>query len=89
MGEIAAVYDLMPGSPDVDLESIVGKLPSLIPEGVKVMETRIEPVAFGLKKIVAGFVINDEDDSIGSKLEAVLSGLAGIENIECTSSTVL
>ncbi len=89
MGEIAAVYDLMPGSADVDLESIVAKLPSLIPKDVKIMETKIEPVAFGLRKIVVGFIINDEDEGIGGKLEAALANIDGVENVENTATTNL
>ncbi|NLL94259.1 MAG: translation elongation factor EF-1beta [Thermoplasmatales archaeon] len=89
MGEIAAIYDIMPGSVDVDLEGIVAELPSIIPEGVRIMETRIEAVAFGLRKIVAGFIINDEDESIGSKLEAALAGINGVENVENTATTNL
>lgn len=89
MGQIAATYDLMPESIDVDLEDIVKRLPDVLPEGVKLLETRIEPVAFGLKKVIAGVLIDDSSESIGSDLENGLASIPGVENIECTSSTLL
>ena len=79
----------MPESTDIDLKKIVEKLPSIVPTGVKLIESKIPPVAFGLMKTNAGFVIDDSDETIGSKLEDALRGLAGIENVECTSSTLI
>lgn len=89
MGQIVAAYDLMPESTEVDLEKIVEKITSVVPSGVKVLESKIEPVAFGLKKINVGFVIDDEDESVGGDLETALNSIEGIENVECVSSTLL
>jgi len=89
MGKIAATYDLMPESMDVPLESIVGSLDSIIPNGVSIIQTKIEPVAFGLKKVVVGFIIDDSDETIGTQLEDGLRSIAGVENVECTSSALL
>ncbi|MFA6804671.1 MAG: translation elongation factor EF-1beta [Candidatus Methanomethylophilaceae archaeon] len=88
MGRIVAGYDLMPESTEVDLEKVIAALPGVVPEGVKVIETKIAPVAFGLMKVTAGFDIDDSNESIGSKLEEALHNLEGIENVECVSSTV-
>ena len=89
MGQIVAVYDLMPESTDVDLEAIIGVLDKTIPKGIKVMEPKILPVAFGLKKISVGFLIDDTDESIGGDLEKSLFSIPGVENVECISSTLL
>lgn len=89
MGQIAATYDLMPESTDVVLEDVIGKLGSVLPNGVKLLETKIEPVAFGLRKVVVGVLIDDSADSVGTDLENGLASIPGIENIECTSSTLL
>jgi elongation factor 1-beta len=68
---------------------VIVAIPKVIPKGVKVIETKIAPVAFGLMKVNVGFVIDDEDESIGGMLEKALSSIKGIENIECVSTTVL
>ena len=89
MGKIMATYDLMPESTDVPLDAVIESLKGVIPDGVKIVETKIEPVAFGLKKVVAGFMIDDSDESIGSKLEDGLRSIPGVENAECTSTALL
>jgi elongation factor 1-beta len=91
MGQIVAQYDIMPESTDVDLDAVIKKLPTILPAGVKLMEsdTKILPVAFGLMKVNAGFVIDDSDEMAGSKLEDALRNIEGIENVECVSSTNL
>lgn len=87
MGQIVAGYDLMPESTEVDLEGVIAKIPNVIPAGVKITESSIQPVAFGLMKVCVGFDINDEDEEVGTKLENALASIEGIENVECTSST--
>jgi len=89
MGKIAATYDLMPENTDVSLETVADAVKSVIPNGVNLIETKIEPVAFGLKKVVAGFIIDDTDETIGGKLEDSLRSIPGVENIECTSTALL
>lgn len=89
MGQIAAAYDLMPEGTEVNLDEVIAKLETVVPEGVKVLETEIRPVAFGLMKVYAGFLIDDTDEEVGSKLEDALRSIAGIENVECVSNTVV
>ena len=69
MGQIAAAYDLMPESTEVDLDNVIAQLSGVLPAGVKLLETKILPVAFGLMKVNAGFLIDDSDEEVGGKLE--------------------
>ncbi len=89
MGQIAAAYDLMPESTEVDLDNVISQLSGVLPEGVKLLETKILPVAFGLMKVNAGFLIDDADEEVGGKLEQALQSIPGIENVECVSNTVV
>ena len=96
MGQIAAAYDLMPESTEVDLDNVIAQLPGVLPAGVKLLETKIlpvafglMPVAFGLMKVNAGFLIDDSDEEVGGKLEDALRAIPGIENVECVSNTVV
>jgi elongation factor 1-beta len=88
MGQIVASYDLMPESTDVDLSGVISSVSNVVPKGIKVLESKIEPVAFGLNKVNVGFLIDDESESIGEDLEKALASIPGIENVECVSSTV-
>ncbi len=89
MGQIAAAYDLMPESTEVDLDNVINQLSGVLPAGVQLLETKVLPVAFGLMKVNAGFLIDDTDEEVGGKLEQALSSIAGIENVECVSNTVV
>ena len=89
MGPIASTYDIMPESTDVDLQKVIAMIPSVIPAGVELKETSIKPVAFGLEKVVAFFVIDDSEDGVGEKLENGLRSIEGISEVANTDSTVL
>ena len=89
MGQIASTYDIMPESTDVDLQKVIAAIPKVLPAGVELKETSIKPVAFGLEKVVAFFVIDDSDDGVGEKLENGLLSIEGVSEIANTDSTVL
>ena len=89
MGQIASTYDIMPESTDVDLQKVIAMIPDVIPAGVELKETSVKPVAFGLEKVVAFFVIDDSEDGIGEKLEDGLRSIEGISEVANTDSTVL
>ena len=61
----------------------------MIPKGVQMIESRIQPVAFGLMKVNVGFTIDDTDETVGGDLEHALASIPGIENVECISSTLI
>ena len=89
MGQIASTYDIMPESTDIDLQKVIAAIPGVIPAGIELKETSIKPVAFGLEKVVAFFVIDDSDDGVGDKLENSLMSIEGVSEIANTDSTVL
>ena len=72
MGEIYSVYDILPDGDEADL---------------KVQKAEVVDHVFGLMKIHAEFLINADDEMIGSKLEDALTSIEGVGNIECVSST--
>lgn len=89
MGQIASTYNIMPEGVDVDLNKVIATIPNVIPSGVELKETSIEPLAFGLMKIVAFFVIDDSIENIGDQLENKLRSIDGVSEIENTDSTVI
>ena len=87
MGEIYSVYDILPDGDEADLNAIASKLQDIVPAGVEVKKTEVREHVFGLKKVYAEFLLNADDEMIGSKLEDALSGIEGVGSIECVSST--
>ena len=40
-------------------------------------------------KVHVGFLIDDSDEEVGSKLESALHAIEGIENVECVDTSVI
>ena len=87
MGQIVSGYDLLPESTDIDLNVVIETIPKVLPAGVKMLETKIQPVAFGLMKVNTGFLIDDASPTVGTDLEKALASIPGIQNVECVSTT--
>ena len=85
--KIVAGYDIYPTDSDVDMDEIITAIPKAIPEGIRILEAEIRPVAFGLKKVFVGFMIESEDDDIGTRLEDSLRAVKDVENIECVTTS--
>lgn len=74
MGTALIKIKLMPTSPEADLESIKAKAAEAIEEtGGEKPTFEEEPVAFGLKAVIAGFALDEEKelDPIEEKLKTV------------------
>lgn len=87
MPQIVAGYDIFPTGTEVDMDAIAKAIAGVLPGGVSITESSIKPVAFGLMKVSVGFLIDDSDENIGSKLEDGLRSIADVENVECVSMT--
>ena len=77
MGIALVKIKIMPASPEVDLEEI-RRLAKEIIEGNKGKNTSFEeqPIAFGLKAVIAGFSIDENDE-----LEPIENALRDLENV--------
>ena len=85
MANAIITLKIMPESPDVDLKAVEEKalgFIKVINEG-KETKTEIEPIAFGLKAMKIIFVM-DESKGTTDELEAKISGIDGVQSVECT-----
>lgn len=87
MAKIVAGYDIYPTDADVNLDDVITAIPKAIPEGIRILEADIRPVAFGLKKVFVGFMIESEDEDIGTRLEDGLRAIENVENVECVTTS--
>jgi len=77
MGSVNFKLKIMPSSPEVDLEEIKEKLKIKIEsEGGKGTSFEEEPIAFGLKAIILGFLWPEEKE-----FEPVENQLSKIEDV--------
>lgn len=88
MGKVAAVYNMIPESPEVSPEDIIKSIPGAIPEGVAINNVVVKPFAFGLK-IIEITCIMDDTSGIIEKLEEALRSVPQIQSVENTTITLI
>jgi len=81
VGEVAAKIKIMPAGVETDLVALKGRLEAVIPEGVKLHGFSEEPIAFGLKAIIAVVVVGD----IEGGTDRVEEAFAAVDDVESVS----
>jgi len=81
VGEVAAKIKIMPAGVETDLEAMKGRLESVIPEGVKLHGFTEEPIAFGLKAVIAVIIVGD----IEGGTDKVEEAFAAVDEVESVS----
>jgi len=81
VGEVAAKIKIMPAGVETDLVALEGRLESVIPDGVKLHGFTEEPIAFGLKAVIAVVVVGD----IEGGTDKVEEAFAAVDEVESVS----
>lgn len=83
MGSVAVSIRIMPSSSDVDMEKIRKELSKKI----RIQDSKIEPIAFGLKALKLLVII---PDAVGvDSLEKEIMSVDGVGEVEIDSVTLL
>ncbi len=82
MAKVLVVVSIYPSSTDIDLDKLVETIKAKLPEGYEVARYDKVPIAFGLNALKIYFIIPEESEGGTSKLEELLQGIEGIEEIE-------
>ncbi len=80
MGEVAAKIKIMPSGMDIDLNKLKESLKKVIPKGARLHAFSEEPVAFGLKALVAVVKVGDIEGGT-EKVEEAFSKVSGVESV--------
>ena len=84
MGKVATTFKIMPESADVDMDVLESKLR----ESIDVSDSKIEPIAFGLKALIVMVVTEDSEGGIG-EIEEKIRSIENISDVEAISSTLV
>jgi len=82
MGMVALELKIMPESPEVDLE----KLKVNISKKIKIQDSKIEPIAFGLKALKILVVVPDKETG---DIENMIKEVKGVSDVETESITLV
>jgi elongation factor 1-beta len=85
MAKVIITLNIMPKSPEIDLEQIKDRSLEKIISFAGETETKIsiEPIAFGLKALKIIFVMREEQGST-EQLETDISTIEGVQSVEVT-----
>ena len=81
MARVVMTMKIMPDGVEIDLDNLLEKIKSNVPDGTDVGAVEIQPVAFGLKAIRMNLV---RDESMGGTddIEAAISAVEGVAQVE-------
>ena len=82
MGMVALELKIMPESPEVDLEKIKAE----ISKEIKIQDSKIEPIAFGLKSLKILVVVPDKETG---DIEGKIREIKGVSEVETESVTLV
>jgi translation elongation factor aEF-1 beta len=81
MGEVLLKYRIAPDE-GVEASSLESKVRAAIPSNLgKVSKAEVQPFVFGMKVLVASFVVQDEEGN-NDKLEQILAGIPGVSGAD-------
>lgn len=83
MGNVAISIKIMPASPEVDMK----KIKSQIENKMKVQDSKIEPLAFGLKCLKILIITPDKGGT--DRIENQIKEIEGVETVEVEDVTLL
>jgi len=86
MAKVAIIAEIMPEDPEMDLEQLIERIRSSLPQDFELKQVEIKPVAFGLKLVRAMFVLPEREGS-SEILEKVLSRVEGVQEVSIVAST--
>ena len=86
MGSVAVTFRILPADAEADIEALETKVRRAL--GPALRDLQIQPVAFGLKAIVAMTVIRDSEGG-SDQLEQALTALPGVGSVETVDVTLV
>jgi elongation factor 1-beta len=86
MGSVAVTFRILPEDAEADLEALQAKVRKAL--GPVLRDLQVQPIAFGLKAIVAMTVLSDAEGG-SDRLEQALTALPGVGSVETVDVTLV
>ena len=81
MTRLVARIKVLPTDVDTNLDGLVEKLKSSLPDGMQIKNSAKEPIAFGLNALIVDFLLEDKEGQM-DKLESAVRDTEGVSEIE-------
>lgn len=81
MARLVARIKVLPKDIEVELDSVLSKLSSSLPDGMAIKNSAKEPIAYGLDALMVDFLLDDKEGQMDS-LESTIKQTEGVGEIE-------
>ncbi|MHA1916932.1 MAG: elongation factor 1-beta [Candidatus Ranarchaeia archaeon] len=88
MGKVYCQFAVMPESVDLDLEELKNRILSKLPSDSEVKQTKVEPFAFGLNKLILSIVVEDAEGKSDS-IEKIIREESGVKDVIVEGMTLI
>jgi elongation factor 1-beta len=82
LAKVLVSLKIFPEDITIDLDQLKQKIEKIIPPDSKVLRFNEEPIAFGLKALIAHILIPEERQEELEKIETNIREIQGVSNIE-------
>ncbi|MHA1616041.1 MAG: hypothetical protein ACTSX9_01890 [Candidatus Njordarchaeales archaeon] len=72
----AVIVEIYPDDTDTDLERVLKDLKESLPDDIEIKDHKIEPLAFGINKLIIAFLVPEKEEKI-RQLEEILNSIEG------------
>ncbi|MHA1506105.1 MAG: elongation factor 1-beta [Candidatus Asgardarchaeia archaeon] len=80
--------DVLPSDVNINLEELLNKIASVLPEGVRIQKHEIVPIAFSLSALRLYLILKDEEGGT-EKVERAIRGLDEVDEVTLGPSTLI
>ncbi|AFZ71152.1 translation elongation factor aEF-1 beta [Caldisphaera lagunensis DSM 15908] len=82
MARVAVLLKVMPNSLDIKLNDLKNEIMKSLPEGYKIIDSKEEPVAFGLKALILLVSMPENTEGGTEEIESLIRNVDGVEDVE-------
>ena len=86
MGQVLAIFRVMPDEPGAE-KGIILEIRKM--KGLEIRDIKTEDIAFGLKAVIVGVLLEDSEGSKIQEMEKMFSAIKGVSQAEMENSTLL
>ena len=86
MGNVLVILRILPSSPEVNLDELIRRVKETLPDKIVIREYKEEDMAFGLKSLLVGLTMPDEE-GYTEILEDKIKNIEGVEEITIENIT--
>ncbi|MFP3143899.1 MAG: elongation factor 1-beta [Caldisphaera sp.] len=82
MAKVAVLLKVMPNSLEIKLDNLKNDIQKSLPSGYQIIDSKEEPVAFGLKALILLVSMPENTEGGTEDLESLIRGVEGVEDVE-------